>query len=381
MSFDSKKVVPAFKNLLGFRPYHDTQDIAIPSTLTDSDSGEYYQQKHSAIQLDVIQACLNPGKPLAEYLREVVDDSTNEMLNDLLQYRKLKNYGKTLLEQSVLLNKYGWRQDVITNQNRFVGMQIRVKSLTGMMAVINEIGLQFATPEPALNLYLFHTSKEDPITTFPVAVNGNGSWTWIKKDLELSAFQSGEFHGGAFVLGYYQEDVTGNAINYSNFNWDTGVCASCNDPHIKTWKSIRNHFHVYPLYVPDGSFVKEKMFDWDDAFFDRNQSFGLNLKMTVKCDLTDFFITNKFAFKNLLATKVIWRLLTDMKFSQQINSIEENIKMMIIRDLEGDIETKLTNIPSQYNRELMSVAFDISGINGKCLECEDAQHAIQYGVI
>jgi hypothetical protein len=40
-----------------------------------------------------------------------------------------------------------------------------------------------------------------------------------------------------------------------------------------------------------------------------------------------------------------------MKFSQQINSVEENIKMMIIR-FEGDIDTKLTNIPSQYQKKI-----------------------------
>jgi hypothetical protein len=70
-----------------------------------------------------------------------------------------------------------------------------------------------------------------------------------------------------------------------------------------------------------------------------------------------------------------------MKFSQQINAIEENIKMMIIRDLEGDIETKLTNIPSQYNKELKAVSFNISGINAKCLGCEDQNTSPSYGVV
>src|SRR5690606_36674249 len=107
------------------------------------------------------------------------------------------------------------------------------------------------------------------------------------------------------------------------------------------------NFLVYPIYVPFGNYEEGKMFDMNDVIYCSNQSFGLNLKFTVQCDLTDFFIQNKFVFKNLLALKVVYKILQDMKFSQQINYIEENIKMMIIRDLEGDIDTKLLNIPTQ----------------------------------
>lgn len=378
MSFDSKKVVPELSTLLGFRPH---PNITMASTLSQSDTGEYYDQKHSAVRVELIKTLLDPAKTLDDYLGDVVEDSTAEMLNDLIQYRKLKEYGKAILENAVLLDRYGWKQDVITNQGRFVGFQIRLKTIQGLKAVINEIGFQFSQPEPTLKMYLFHTSKSAPITSFDVAIDGNGSWTWISKNIELTAFQSTEFHGGAFVLGYYQNDLTGNAINYSNFNWDTGVCGSCNNPHLKTWRSIRNNYHIFPLYVPAGSFTVGEMFDMNKAIFTNSESFGLNLRVSVQCDLTDFFIQNKFAFKNLLGYKVANRVLNDMKFSQQINSVEENIKMMVIRDLEGDIDTKLENIPSKYHRELKSVSFDMSGINGRCLGCESQATAPQFGVI
>jgi len=123
------------------------------------------------------------------------------------------------------------------------------------------------------------------------------------------------------------------------------------------------------------------MFDMNDVIYCNNQSFGLNLKLTVVCDLTDFFIQNKFVFKNLLALKVVYKILNDMKFSQQINYVEENIKMMIIRDLEGDIDTKLLNIPTQYSKELKAVSFNISGINSKCLSCENANTSPSMGVV
>jgi len=94
--FKSTKVVPEYKNLIGWRQYQDTS-IAIPSGLTQTDSGEYYQQKHPALQLDIIQSLIPSNLLLKDYLENTVTDATNEIFNDLLQYRQLNEYGKTLL--------------------------------------------------------------------------------------------------------------------------------------------------------------------------------------------------------------------------------------------------------------------------------------------
>lgn len=378
--FKSETLIPEYANLIGWRQHHDANELQIAEELTTTETGEYYQQKHPALQLDIIQALIPANLDLNKYLRDTVTDSTNEIFNDLLQYRNVNQYGKTLLEQSTLLNRFGWRNDKIVNQNRFVGFQVRVKAITGLQVLINEIGLQFDGQEE-FKLYLFHTSKTEAIKEIDVTTDGNGSWNWKREELELNGFLTEQFHGGVFILGYYQEDVVSSAINYSNFDWDKGECGTCNNSYFAQWKAIRKHFHIYPIYVPNGSFTKGEMFDLERAVYVNNESYGLNLKMTVRCDLTSFFQMNKFVFKNLLATKVVHKVLQMMKFSQQINHIEENIKMMIIRDLEGDIDTKLLNIPTLYHKEMKSVSFNLEGINGVCLGCKEEGFAPNYGVV
>ena len=86
-------------------------------------------------------------------------------------------------------------------------------------------------------------------------------------------------------------------------------------------------------------------------------------------------------FKNLLAYKVTAIILNDMKFSMETNHLEEKIKMMIIRDLEGDTETKMDNITTKYQKELKAVDFNISGINEKCLPCAGEAYEPNFGVI
>lgn len=378
--FNSQTVVAAFANLLGWKQHYDTGEINLPSSLTDTETGEYYQQKHPGLRLDIIQTLLPRNYDIEVFLRDQITEGTNEMLNDLLNYRKVHEFGKTLLEQTTLLNKYGWSGDTITNQNRFVGFQIRLKSVSGLQAVINQLGTQF-TSVGTFPIYLFHSSKVNPIQTFNVTTSPNG-WTWETKDIQLNAFKDDNYQGGVFIIGYYQEDITGNAINMTNFNWDKGYCGSCGDrASYNNWQSIKNNFNVYPVYVPSGSYTKGEMFDLKQVIYTNDQSWGLNLKFSVRCDLTDFFVKNKFAFKNLLALKVTYKILNMMKFSQEINAIEENMKMMIIRDLEGDVDTKLINIPTQYNRELKAVSFDTSGVNSKCLACTDAGYAPRYGAV
>lgn len=378
--FKALEVQSAYHNLLGWQQHYDTGEINLPSSLTNTDTGEYYQQKHPALRLDIIKALIPRNYNLEDYLLDKVNQGIAEMLNDLIQYRHVGQYGKTLLKKTQLLNRYGWLNDKITNESRFVGLQIRLKTGTGLQAVINEIGLQFSTAE-TFDLYLFHTSKETAIATINVTTTGNGQWDWSTIEMELNAFDIDNLNGGAYIIGYYQDDLEGNAINMTDFNWDRGACGSCNKANYKEWRTVNEYFDVYPIYVPSGSYSVGQMFDLNDAFYINDKSYGLNLRLTTRCDLTDFFIQNKIMFKNLLAYKVTNIILNDMKFSQQINFIEENIKMMIIRDLEGDMETRMDNITTKYQKELKAVDFNISGINQKCLPCAGESYEPSFGVI
>jgi hypothetical protein len=374
------ELLTQYQSLLGWKEHYDTGEVDIDNALTVSQSGEYYQDFHSALRLDIIKALIPDNYPIDTYLADKISSATTQMLNDLWQYRNLNNYGKTLLKSTQLFNKYGWLNDKIVNEGRFVGIQIRLKSGTGIQAVIEEIGLQFEGSE-SFNLYLFHSSKTLPLATIPVTTSGAAQWDWTSVEHVLDAHKLENYNEGVYIVGYYQDDLTLSAINNTNFNFDKGVCGSCNKPNFIAWRDITEYFTLSSIYVPSGSYTVGEMFDLNDAFSDNSKTYGLNFRLTTKCDLTDFFIQNKFSFKNLLGLKVTSMLLNDMKHSQQINYIEENIKMMIIRDLEGDRDTRLKNIPEQYRNELEAVAFNTGGINEKCLACKDSAIAPMYSVI
>jgi len=378
--FKSDIIKLEYANLIGWRQHHDIAEIELTPGIQVSTSGEFFQQKHPALRLDYIQATLPDNQDLEQYLLEKVSDGSVEIFNDLIQYRHLKEYGKTLLSKKQLLNKYGWLNDKIVNENRFVGYQIRLHTSTGLQAVIDEIGLQFSAVE-SFKLYLFHSSKQDPIAEIDVVTTGNGQWDWSRASNELNAFELENHNEGVYLLGYYQDDLVGNAINNTNFDWDKGVCGSCNNSNYTTWRAITEHFNVYPFYIPQGDYTKGQVPDLNNVIYNKSESYGLNLRLSVVCDLTDFFITNKMAFKNLLSLKVVQMILKDMSFSMETNYIEERIKQLIILDLQGDVETKGKNLPKQYDDELKAVTYNISNINEKCLPCESDGYAPIYGSV
>lgn len=377
--FKSEKIYPFYKDLIGWKQHFNPADISINPALTTSQSGEYYQEKHSALRLDYIQTTLSQDQDLSLYLEEAVKSGINGMFNDLIQHRQVDQYGKTLLEQAQLLNKLSFAGNKIINLSRFVGVQIKLRDVTGLQAVINEIGLQLDGAD-TVTMYLFHTSQEEPIQTFEVTTT-NSSVKWSKVDIELNSHEAEKYHAGAFVLGYYQDDLTASAVNYSNFNWTVGECASCGTNYHQVWQSIRKHFYVFPLYVAFGNYTKGKMFDIQNAFFAEDKSWGLNFKFSVNCDLTEFFIQNRNAFKNLLSTKVAHLILKDMRFSQETNYVQESLRQMVIREVEGDKETNALNISQQYDRELKAVKYNIAGINNRCLGLLDDEYEPVLGVV
>jgi len=369
--FASPEVQECMKSVIGWKNYYNALEIPpLPIALNASDSGEFYQQYHPALRLDIIKATIPKDRVLSDYLEDKVKDGITQMINDVVSTRKYDEYAKKTLANDILLDKYGWANDTIINQSRFVGFEIKTKLEAGLKMVIKSVGIQFTLPQSTpVKIYLFHSSKIDPVTTFDFTSLKGVQWNWVDEVMEMHS-EHKDYSGGVWVVGYYQDDIAGQAINYTDFNWKKGPCTTCNGSRgIDKWRNLKRFMDIVPVYVPNANFTKGEMYDLNDSIATYTTSWGMNLKLTAECDLSRFFCEHRLSMKRALALKVVYMILKDIEYSQQINYIEESLKSLIIRDLEGDSETNYVNIVDQYNNELAAVNFDHSKMSDHCLPC------------
>lgn len=380
--FDTAKARECLKGLIGWRNHYDLTEIpALSAELKESETGEFYQDEHAAMRLDLIKACLPQNRNLEEYLKETEEAAIVSVLNDLAETKEIAKTSKEIVANDVIYNSEGWINDTLLNESRFVGIRFRLKHQIGLKAIINRIALQFTQAQTDLTLYLFHSHKTEAIAQITYNSTQNGSFEWLEVSQELHA-DDANLSGGSFFLGYYQDDVTGQAVRYKKLNWKNGFCKTC-DGGVRQarYKSVSKYVEMQPFYVPNASLsaTPSNMFDPEDIMETDDNNWGFNLNISINCDLTNFWCDNRKSLKKVLALKMVIKVLRMVQFSQQINYVEEQLKNMVIRDLEGDKETNYINLHQKYERAKKAINFNHSSIAKICLPC-DTNSGVSYGM-
>ena len=187
--------------------------------------------------------------------------------------------------------------------------------------------------------------------------------------------------GGVWYLGYYQNDLVGNAIQYDSLNWKNGYCRTC-DGGVRSAKynSIQKYVNMSPFYVAASQLpAVGTMFDTDDQVYTYSQNYGFNFNVSIVCNLSQFWIDSRLSMVTAIGKSVALKILEMMKASSQISAIEQNVQFNIIRDLEGDAETQSVPFWKQTERAIKATNLDQSGINTTCVPC--ARKGAIYGAI
>ena len=81
----------SIKGLLGWREHWDATEIpAFTNTaLSESETGEYYQQERPFLRLDYIKQMLPQGRPLEGYLEEIEEDAVTMLLDSVVEHKKI----------------------------------------------------------------------------------------------------------------------------------------------------------------------------------------------------------------------------------------------------------------------------------------------------
>ena len=368
-----ERTVTELKKVIGWKDQLWTGVPALGSPLNDTETGLYYQGVHSALRLDYIKALLSSSRVITEYLDEVETEAIDILLNKIQTSRQLGNDGNTLTSNDVIY-ELGNKTASLTNESRFCGVSFQLKQQTGISAVINRIGLYLTGAVTDLDLYLFHSSQEQKINSYAFTTTKNNSFSWQEIRIQLE-HDTSEITGGTWFFGYYQDDLgaqASQAVRYTAINWLNGYCNTC-DGGIKQakYQTISSKVSMMGFYVPASSLPgdKNESFDPNIIIKTNTNNWGFNFNVSVGCNLSQFWIDNRRSLANVIGLSVAVKVLEDMKFSSQINNIEQSVRLMIVRDLEGAEDSKNTPLWLRLKKATNGLKLDEGNLHKDCLPC------------
>lgn len=319
--------------------------------------------------------------PLGEEIRKIINTSITLMISDIINAKQMNANARTLVDSRYLFHGSGRLADTIDNAGKLVGFEISIPRITDLKLEINKIGLQFTDPQTNLNIYIFHSSQSSPIHTFTVSTTKGRSFEWATITEKVLKYIS-TYDTGTFYIAYYQSDITGNAIRKIR-DWSQSPCSNCGRADIESFNLYSKYIKVHPFRVSSnnleagyngntGDFDSErKIWDIEKNEYTNQTNYGLNLQISLKCDLTDFLVQHKDMFGDLLQRKATIVALEKLAYKpdHSLNRSEELIDPRMVQYiLTGEHGT--TGLKGEYQKALKNMELNMSGFDPVCMPCK-----------
>ena len=424
-------------HLIGWRQSYDANDGVISEALTQSESGLYYQDAHPLLTLQNLQniapdfsnisypahsteetyakgvVVTNSDKhykslkavpeniqitdteywietnPFSEWLETKTKACITKAISCYVNEKVAKGTYKTLCEKKTLFDGTGRIYDTIKNKNNLVGFEIVPIRAKGVTTKINRIGLQFSEPGD-YTILVMHSSLMEPYyqETFTKRIGNNIEWFTPSQELYLP-YETDEIDaGGSWYICYIQSQLpTGSQAIRKSRDWSKGPCNECSRHEYETWRIWSKYIEVHPFYVNEElvPVVDEQVQLWDveNNLYDYSTNYGLNLDVSVACDITDFIIEQRQMFTDYLSKSLAIDLLREFAYNPNVRTNRHSINASrpdILYEIDGDSSSmKKSGLSYQLELALKAIQVSTEGVDRVCLPC--VNHGIKYRAV
>lgn len=434
-------------HLIGWEQNYDTSDLKISDALTVSESGLYFQQIHPLLTLQNMSCIAPDFKNITfpEYNSEKEYSKGNVVDYQGTQYKALqKAQGKqpdieseywvetnlfsewlesktkasiqkaiarycnekiaqgtykTLCENRTLFDGTGRLVDVVKNRKNLVGFEIIPVRAKGVTTKINKIGLQFTEPGE-YTLYLMHSSMDAPVKIIKLNKIRDNSAEWFTVDDLYLPYQSEDNDaGGSWYLCYFQSELPeGSQAIRKDKDWSKEPCNSCSRREYLAWMTWSKYIEVHPFFVNgelieavnfnddfNNDFEKQALHLWDveNNQYTYDNNYGLNLELTISCDITDFIIEQRMLFQDVIAKQVAVDMLREFAYNANVRTNRHSInasRLDILYEVDGDSSSmKKSGLSYQLDMAFKAIKLSTEGIDRVCLPCKN--NGVKYRTV
>ena len=422
-------------HLIGWEQNYDTSDLKISDALTVSESGLYFQQIHPLLTLQNM-SCIAPdfkNMTFEEYNAEKIYSKGNIVKYNELLYKALQNSVgkqpdieseywvetnpfsewlesktkasiqkaisrycnekiaqgtyKTLCENRTLFDGTGRLVDVVKNKKNLVGFEIIPIRAKGVTTKINKIGLQFTEPGE-YTLYLMHSSMDAPVKIIKFNKIRKNSIEWFSfNDIYLPYQSDDNDAGGSWYLCYFQSELPeGSQAIRKNKDWSKEPCGSCSRKELLAWMAWSKYIEVHPFFVNEELVEIEeepRLWDVENNQYTYDNNYGLNLEITISCDITDFIIEQRMLFQDIIAKQVAVDMLREFAYNANVRTNRHSInasRLDILYEVDGDSSSmKKSGLSYQLDMAFKAINISTQGIDRVCLSCKN--NGIKYRTV
>ena len=422
--------------LIGWEQNYDTSDLKISDALTVSESGLYFQQIHPLLTLQNM-SCIAPdfnnitfpeynsekeyskgnvvdyqgtqykalqkaqGKQpdieseywvetnlFSEWLESKTKASIQKAIARYCNEKTVEGTNKPLCESRTLFDGTGRLVDTVKNKKNLVGFEIIPVRAKGVTTKINKICLQF-TKAGEYTLYLMHSSMDAPVKIIKLNKIRDNSAEWFTVDDLYLPYQS-EYNdaGGSWYLCYFQSELPeGSQAIRKNKDWSKEPCGSCSRRELLAWMAWSKYLEIHPFFVNEELINTEDeslhLWDVENNQYTYDNNYGLNLEVTVSCDITDFIVEQRMMFQDVIAKQVAVDMLREFAYNSNVRTNRHSInasRLDILYEVDGDSSSmKKSGLSYQLDMAFKAIKLSTSGIDRVCLPCRN--NGIKYRTV
>ena len=423
-------------HLIGWEQNYDTSDLKISDALTVSESGLYFQQIHPLLTLQNM-SCIAPdfknmtfeeynteksyskgnvvdyqgtqykalqkaqGKQpdieseywvetnlFSEWLESKTKASIQKAIARYCNEKTVEGTNKPLCESRTLFDGTGRLVDTVKNKKNLVGFEIIPVRAKGVTTKINKICLQF-TKAGEYILYLMHSSMDAPVKIIKLNKIRDNSAEWFTVDDLYLPYQSEDNDaGGSWYLCYFQSELPeGSQAIRKNKDWSKEPCGSCSRRELLAWMAWSKYLEIHPFFVNEELINTEDeslhLWDVENNQYTYDNNYGLNLEVTVSCDITDFIIEQRMMFQDVIAKQVAVDMLREFAYNSNVRTNRHSInasRLDILYEVDGDSSSmKKSGLSYQLDMAFKAIKLSTSGIDRVCLPCRN--NGIKYRTV
>ena len=329
---------------------------------------------------------------VSDFVRQLTVNGINTAVQQFIQLKQLQQETRNLLERRTFFDGAARLQATIDPSGKICGFEIVPVRSMGVTTKIERIGLQMVGATGTVKLYLFHSSQVAPMRTIELNfTNTNGGFQWFTPNEPIylpyipGTDGNGNDAGGAWFLCYNQNELPAGmqALNVSK-DWSVEPCQTCLGGSIESWRQMTKYLQVSPfaIHAPLDFADYPEMFDIGEIGYTNTMNYGMNVEISVGCDLTDTIIAQRNIFATVIQKQVAAHVLRTIAMNPDVRVNRNQVNVTrdeILYELDGNPTGRATGLGYELKQAYAALSIDTRGLDRICLQCNN--HGVKYRTV